>query len=363
MPTAGHTFVSDVRMMREHSNGGNRYVLTFVDRKSRLVRVYYLRKKSEVAEKAKQFVSWVRNQRGSYPKKMQSDGGGEYMSQDLTRFCENLGIDWEYTEAYSPEQNGIAERINRTLVDGSLAMLRHAGLSFSFWQEAMDHFVYIKNRTPHSKLSGRRPIDEWNEALDEIEREDLWSVKTFGCRADVYIPPSKRRGGKDGDKVRTCVYLGKAKNRKAEAFYDFDRDKIIYSHAHCYYEDQFPLNPNAAVAKTHAGKGGGILKKKVRFGSVDVMGESSRSSSIVVVVVVVVVVDCKRESSNSNKLKMLVGVRVTQSQIPAAQRVRMAIAAATAQRVRIAIAATTAQAMKAFLVTLMLTSIQQRWAI
>ena len=105
MPTAGHTFVSDVRMIREYSNTGSRYVLTFVDRKSRLVRVYYLRKKSEVPEKAKHFISWVRTQRGSYPKRLQSDGGGEYTSHELRKFCDNLGIDLEYTEAYSPEQN------------------------------------------------------------------------------------------------------------------------------------------------------------------------------------------------------------------------------------------------------------------
>ena len=230
--------------MRDYSNRGSRYVLTFVDRKSRLVRVQFLKKKSEVAQKTKNFIAWIRNQRGEYPKNFHSDGGGEYINGDLQTFCTELGIDWKSTEAYTPEQNGIAERINRSLVEGTYAMLRQAGLSSGFWEEAMNQFVYIKNRTPHSKLGGKRPIDEWNEELGEVEREDLWSLKQFGCRAEVYIPPARRPGGKDGCKTKTCVYLGKAQHKKAEVFYDYEGDKIIYGHADHFIESVFPLNPD-----------------------------------------------------------------------------------------------------------------------
>ena len=204
--------------MREYSNTGSKYVVTFVDRKSRLVRVYFVRRKSEVTSKMKHFVNWVKNQRGNYPKNFHTDGGGEYVNLDMKSFCEECGINMEITEAYSPEQNGIAERINRTLIEGSLAMLRHAGLPIGFWEEAIFNFTYIKNRTPHSKLSGRRPIDVWNEDLGEIERKDLWSLHPFGCKAEVHIPPSRRVGGKDGEKVRTCVYLGKAPGGRRTVF-------------------------------------------------------------------------------------------------------------------------------------------------
>ena len=117
VPTGGHTFVSDVRMMGKRSNRGYKYVMTFVDKKSRLVRVNYLKKKSEVVRKAKNFISWVKNQRGHYPKNLHTDGGGEYINRELQKFCVKLGINLEQTEAYSPEQNGIAERINRTIVE------------------------------------------------------------------------------------------------------------------------------------------------------------------------------------------------------------------------------------------------------
>jgi transposase InsO family protein len=121
-------YVSDVKVMKNYSITGNRYILTFVDRKSRLLRVYFLKRKSEVAEKTKMFVNWVHTQREKYPKNIHTDGGGEYINKELISFCEDLGINYKHTEAYSPQQNGIAERVNRTLVEGGSAMLIQAGL-------------------------------------------------------------------------------------------------------------------------------------------------------------------------------------------------------------------------------------------
>ena len=243
--------------MREYSNTGSKYVVTFVDRKSRLVRVYFVRRKSEVTSKMKHFVSWVKNQRGEYPKNFHTDGGGEYVNLDMKNFCEECGINVEITEAYSPEQNGIAERINRTLIEGSLAMLRHAGLPIGLWEEAIFNFTYIKNRTPHSKLSGRRPIDVWNEDLGEVEREEFWTLHPFGCKAEVHIPPSRRIGGKDGEKVRTCVYLGKAPGRKAECFWDYKNDKLIFGHSNYFEDKSYPLNPSVSKEENS--------DRKVRF--------------------------------------------------------------------------------------------------
>ena len=261
---AGDTIVSDVRTMRTYSNKGSRYVVTFVDRKSRLVRVAFVKRKSDVAQEVKNFIKWVGNQRRQYPRKFQSDNGTEYINKDLQNFCKELGIEYETSQPYSPEQNGIAERINRTLVEGTFASLRHAGLPDGFWEEAMNQFVYVKNRTPHSKLNGKRPIDEWNELMDVVEREDIWSLKQFGCRADVHIPVTKRTGGKDGPKVKICIYLGKDPSSKGELFYDYKNDKIIKGgHANYFYENIFPLNPDSNTdQKSISTKS---ILKKVRF--------------------------------------------------------------------------------------------------
>ena len=277
--SAGDVIVSDVRTMRTYSNKGSRYVVTFVDRKSRLVRVAFVKRKSDVPHEIKCFVKWVNNQRRHYPKKIQSDNGGEYINADLQIFCKELGIEHEASQPFSPKQNGIAERINRTLVEGTYASLRHAGLPEGFWEEAMNHFVYVKNRTPHSKLNGKRPIDEWNEEINVIEREDLWSMKQFGCRADVHIPSSKRKGGKDGEKVRICIYLGKDPNSKGDLFYDYKKDKIIKGgHANYFYENVFPLNPNINNRKKSSTSNKSILKKKkVRFADTKIIEPNDKA--------------------------------------------------------------------------------------
>ena len=97
-------------MMSEYSNHGNRYLVTFIDKKSRLLRVYFVKRKSDVTEKTKHFIQWVRTQRGEYPKNFFSDGGGEYVTLDLRKHCEELGINLTHSASYSPQMNGIAER-------------------------------------------------------------------------------------------------------------------------------------------------------------------------------------------------------------------------------------------------------------
>jgi hypothetical protein len=284
IPSAGHTIVSDLRMMRGYSNSGSRYVATFVDRKSRLVRVYYLKRKSELTATAKNFIEWVKTQRGSPPKNLHADGGGEYTSRELGQFCEELGINLEHTAADSPEQNGIAERINRTLVEGTTALLHQAGLQYEFWEEAMNYFVFVKNRTPHSALGGKTPIDEWNEGLGEVDSKGLWGIKTFGCRADVHIPERMRTGGKDGVKVRLgCVYLGPAPKRKTDMFFDPSRDKIIFGYANYFEQDNFPLNvegsQTTSSSSTSSSSSSSSVGGSIAMGSSVSMGSAAGVSS------------------------------------------------------------------------------------
>ena len=179
-------FVTDVKDMTCISRSGFRYILTFVDRKSRFLKIYLLRRKSEVQEKTRGFISWVQTQKEKNPKKISSDYGGEYTCHDLQKFCEGLGVEWEYTEADTPQQNGIAERINRTVMEGSSAMRHTANLPEEFWEDAVMYFVHIKNRTPHKFLNKKAPIDVWNaEQQEELEERGVWGFKTLGCEAYI----------------------------------------------------------------------------------------------------------------------------------------------------------------------------------
>lgn len=94
----------------------SRYFATFIDDYSRCVAVYFLKHKSEVLEKFKEFESFVTNESGERIVKLRTDNVGEYMSSEYQAYLTSRGIQHELTIAYTPQQNGIAERMNRTLV-------------------------------------------------------------------------------------------------------------------------------------------------------------------------------------------------------------------------------------------------------
>jgi transposase InsO family protein len=225
IPHVGHTVVTDVKEMKSHSNKGNKYIITFMDRKSRYLRVYFMKRKSEATIKAKHFLEWVHNQRGRYPKNLHSDGGGEYITVNLRSFCDDHGVNLRHTQPYSPQQNAIAERINRTIAEGAAALLVQAGLPQCFWEEAVNHFVFIKNRTPHKKLEGKNPQEVWDEELLEGDGVGIWDILPFGCQTFVHIPEARRPPGEEHIRARKCVYLGRSDWKKTDIHYDYTNDR------------------------------------------------------------------------------------------------------------------------------------------
>ena len=103
--------------------GGARYFLTFIDDFSRFTFVYLIKEKSEVIDKFKDFLHFVKNQYGKSIKVLRSDNGGEYVSNEFSNLLRNNGIKHETTIPYTPEQNGVAERKNRSLQEMANCML------------------------------------------------------------------------------------------------------------------------------------------------------------------------------------------------------------------------------------------------
>ena len=115
--------------MQTESIGGKRYLVTFIDDYSRCCAVYFLRKKSEVLSKFKDFESIVTYEYEQSIGSLRTDNGGEYVSREFEAYLKSKGIQHELTIAHTPEQNGVAERLNRTLMESARAMISHAGLS------------------------------------------------------------------------------------------------------------------------------------------------------------------------------------------------------------------------------------------
>ena len=110
--------------MQTPSLAGSHYMLTFIDDFTRKTWVYFLKKKSEVFEKFYNFKALVENQSGLHIKVLRTDRGGEYISKFFLLFCRENGIQKQFTTRFTPQQNGVAERKNRTIMDMARSMLK-----------------------------------------------------------------------------------------------------------------------------------------------------------------------------------------------------------------------------------------------
>ena len=131
------------------TKGGKQYFMTLIDDATRFCYVYLLKTKDEALDYFKIYKAEVENQLDRKIKRLRSDRGGEFFSNEFDLFCEEHGIIHERTPPYSPESNGIAERKNRTLTDLVNAMLDTAGLPKAWWGEALLNSNHVLNRVPN----------------------------------------------------------------------------------------------------------------------------------------------------------------------------------------------------------------------
>ena len=141
------------------TSSGYRYWVTFIDDATRFRSVVLLKAKSETFSAFKQFKAFAENQTGEKIGALRDDKGGEYMSNEMEAFCIEQGIERQHTVRNRPQQNGVAERFNRTLAEGLTAMLAESGLPSSFWGEALSSLVHVLNRCPTSALPGKTPFE------------------------------------------------------------------------------------------------------------------------------------------------------------------------------------------------------------
>jgi transposase InsO family protein len=107
-----------------------------------------MKNKSEVLEKFKEFHTYAMNITGKPIKVLRSDNGGENSSKEFESFLKKNGIVHQLSVPHNPAQNGVAERVNRTIVETTRSMLSHAHIPNEFWAEAVNTSVYVRNRSP-----------------------------------------------------------------------------------------------------------------------------------------------------------------------------------------------------------------------
>src|SRR5579859_8093398 len=134
--------------------GGTNYYLLFTDDYTRMTRIYPLKKKSSasVLEKFKEYKPEVEKQTGKMIKRLRTDGGGEY-EKWMGIHLKGSGIIHETTEPYSPDQNGVAERANRTIMERVKAIIAESKLDKGLWMDLVETVVYLKNRSPTTTVA------------------------------------------------------------------------------------------------------------------------------------------------------------------------------------------------------------------
>ncbi|KAH9763957.1 hypothetical protein KPL70_001353 [Citrus sinensis] len=143
------------------SLGGARYFLSLIDDHSRMVWVYVLKNKDEVFEQFKNWKTLIETQTNRKVKKLRTDNGLEFCNKKFEEFCSKHGIMRHRTVRYAPQQNGLAERMNRTLVDKVRCMLIHSKLPMSLWAEALSTACHIVNRSSFTGINFKTPYELW----------------------------------------------------------------------------------------------------------------------------------------------------------------------------------------------------------
>jgi hypothetical protein len=199
---AGEMLHSDLMGPFPRDSNGAKYVATFIDEASRRSFIFLLRKKKDIAVAAKNIVSLFFTQTKRRLKYWQSDRGGEYLSSVLRDFFDQEGIIHRLSTTESPEQNGVAERFNRTLEESSLSTMSATGVSHYYWGECVKAANYVYNMMPHSA----RRVVPW-KSFHGV-KPDISILRAWGCRAVVCIPTQMRGAGKWQPKGEEGILVG-----------------------------------------------------------------------------------------------------------------------------------------------------------
>jgi hypothetical protein len=175
--------------MQVHSIQKALYIATFIDDYSRHGVVYFLNNKDQCTAAFKKFVAWAENQTSEKMQALHLDRRGEYMSGELKSFLAEKGIEHHLMMPRLPQQNGVAERWNRTILDKACTLLHSAGLSLGFWELVVDAVVHTYNWTPTRVLGWKTPHELWSDG----HVPDVSYFRVFGCKAYVHVPEDKRK--------------------------------------------------------------------------------------------------------------------------------------------------------------------------
>lgn len=206
--------VSDVAGPFLQDFHGARFLVTFRDVATSFSNVVVIKQKSDVELCFTRLITRWERETGYVVKVVRSDGGGEYMRTIFSNWLKDKGIHHEQPVPYKPEQNGIAERLNRTLGDMARTMLAASGLPKTFWSYAYLCACYLHNRIPNEVTKRMTPYEAFYNRKPQLD-----IIRTFGAVGFVHILEQQRKSKLD-QRARRCRMVGYLSGGKGWLFFD-----------------------------------------------------------------------------------------------------------------------------------------------
>lgn len=251
--------------MKKESLSKSIYFVTFIDDYSRKIFVYFINKKSDMINKFKQFKSLVENQTNQKIKAIRSDNGSEYTSNEFREFCQTNGIKQQFSAEYTPQQNGIAERANRTLTEMARCLKIEGNLPEYLWAELVNTSAYIRNRCPTKVNANKTPEELWSS-----KKPDVSHFKKIGSRA--FVLDKRGKNSKFQPRSEEYVLIGYSEDAKAYRLWKRGARSIVKSRdvkfietvnhkTHIFYEFELETNQKSGPADLLKKKEGDSLSK------------------------------------------------------------------------------------------------------
>ncbi|RVW52517.1 Retrovirus-related Pol polyprotein from transposon TNT 1-94 [Vitis vinifera] len=235
---------TDSVVMLWHYRLGSRWFVTFVDDHTRVTWVFLMKKKSEVREIFENFNNMVQTQFQAKIQVLRTDNAREYYHNILGSYLLENGIVHQSSCIDTPQQNGVAERKNRHLMEVARSLMIASNVPKQLWGEAVLTATYLINRMPSRILQFKTPCQILLAAYPSARIISSIPIKVFGCTAFVHIHKSQR--SKLDPTATKCIFLGYSPNQKGYKCYSPTTKKFYTSMDVTFFENQ-PFYPKTAI--------------------------------------------------------------------------------------------------------------------
>ncbi|KAJ9547057.1 hypothetical protein OSB04_019600 [Centaurea solstitialis] len=215
---------------------GSKWFVTFIDDCTRVSWIYLLKAKSDVSRIFPIFHVMIQNQFGTKIKHFRSDNARDYFNQILSSYFQKEGIIHESSCVATPQQNGVAERKNRHLLECTRALLFQHNIPKSYWGEAILTSSYIINRLPSKVLGLQSPLECLSKFHPDVRSSFNLTPRIFGCTSFVHIHSHNR--GKLDPRALKCIFVGYSSTQKGYKCYHPPTRKMYISADVTFVEDK-----------------------------------------------------------------------------------------------------------------------------